>query len=51
MLASFGLSVEIAEHGEEALSKAAEKSFDLILMDCNMPRMDGYLATRHWREH
>ena len=50
MLASFGLSVEIAEHGEEALSKAAEKSFDLILMDCNMPRMDGYLATRHWRE-
>ena len=51
MLGNLGLAVEIAEHGEEALALAAEKRFDLILMDCNMPRMDGYRATQQWREH
>ena len=51
MMSHLGLTVEIANNGEEALALAQEKPFSLILMDCNMPRMDGYLATRRWREH
>lgn len=45
-----GAEVEIAEDGEIALQMAAVTSFDLILMDMQMPRMDGYAATRKLRE-
>jgi signal transduction histidine kinase/CheY-like chemotaxis protein/HPt (histidine-containing phosphotransfer) domain-containing protein len=41
-----GVSVEVAEHGKEALDKLAYGKFDLVLMDCQMPVMDGYTATR-----
>lgn len=41
-----GVSVDVAEHGKEALEKLARGKFDLILMDCQMPVMDGYTATR-----
>ena len=41
-----GVSVEVAEHGKEALDKLATTKFDLVLMDCQMPVMDGYTATR-----
>jgi signal transduction histidine kinase/CheY-like chemotaxis protein/HPt (histidine-containing phosphotransfer) domain-containing protein len=41
-----GLSVESAEHGKEALDKLSYGKFDLVLMDCQMPVMDGYTATR-----
>ena len=44
-----GVSVEIAEHGKEALDKLATTKFDLVLMDCQMPVMDGYTATRTQR--
>jgi signal transduction histidine kinase/ActR/RegA family two-component response regulator len=40
-----------AEHGEEALMKVTETAFDLILMDCQMPVMDGFEATRLIREY
>lgn len=46
ILADMGYGVEVANNGFEALSKAITKNFDLILMDCNMPEMSGYDATR-----
>ncbi len=44
-----GVSVEVAEHGKEALDKLSVGKFDLVLMDCQMPVMDGYTATRTQR--
>lgn len=40
-----GATVEVAEDGEEAIHKALNSNYDLILMDIQMPRMDGYKAT------
>jgi len=42
--------VEIAENGQQAVEKYREGSFDLILMDCLMPVMDGYSATMAIRQ-
>ncbi|MBF0142489.1 MAG: response regulator [Magnetococcales bacterium] len=41
--------VEIAANGEEAVRRVRKESFDLVLMDIQMPIMDGYTATRHIR--
>ena len=49
MLASMGLSVDLAENGEKALAALAGKHYDLVLMDCQMPVLDGYQATRVFR--
>ena len=46
MLADMGLEVEIAGDGEEAVSRAKQGTYDVIFMDCQMPVMDGYEATR-----
>lgn len=40
------LLVDIANHGQEALDRLAEKQYDCVLMDIQMPVMDGYTATR-----
>jgi len=40
----------IAKNGKEALKSVKENKFDLILMDLNMPIMDGFLATQAIRE-
>lgn len=45
MLAKRGHSVSSAVNGSEAVAKAAREKFDLILMDVQMPEMDGYEAT------
>jgi PAS domain S-box-containing protein len=45
ILKKWGLNVETAEHGIEAIEKAESESFDFILMDLQMPEMDGYQAT------
>lgn len=46
ILSDFKLSVVIASNGEEALEKLNKESFDLVLMDCQMPILDGYDATK-----
>jgi signal transduction histidine kinase/CheY-like chemotaxis protein len=42
-------NIETAENGEECITKAKNKQYDLILMDIQMPVMDGYTATKHIR--
>jgi two-component system, sensor histidine kinase and response regulator len=46
MLQTLGYEADIAENGEIALQKIETKSYDLILMDCQMPVMDGYVASQ-----
>ncbi|MEO7199177.1 MAG: response regulator [Dokdonella sp.] len=51
LLQRLGLQVDHAENGREALRLARQHTYQAILMDCQMPVMDGYAATQAWRDH
>ena len=50
MLERLGHRAEVAANGKEALDVLAQRPFDAILIDCQMPEMDGYDATREIRQ-
>jgi two-component system, sensor histidine kinase and response regulator len=49
ILASLGFTADIAEDGRAALDRLRTTSYDAVLMDCQMPELDGYDATRALR--
>jgi two-component system, sensor histidine kinase and response regulator len=50
MLSGLGCRIEVAGNGREALEALSNSRFDAVLMDCQMPELDGYQATRAIRE-
>ncbi|UCB55320.1 MAG: response regulator [Thiotrichales bacterium] len=50
MLEKIGIQSTLAGDGQEALDKLAQESFDAVLMDCQMPVMDGFVATQNIRQ-
>jgi len=50
LLKGLGLQVELASDGKIALARLRDPGIDLVLMDCQMPVLDGYAATRLLRE-
>ncbi|MFJ4136460.1 hybrid sensor histidine kinase/response regulator [Pseudomonas fragi] len=49
-LEALGVRVTLADDGEQALARWKEASFDLVITDVNMPKLDGYQLTRRLRE-
>lgn len=50
LLAVLGIDCDTANNGEVALLRMQASRYDMVLMDCQMPVMDGYSTTRRWRE-
>lgn len=50
LLNLYGVDVVVAENGQKAVEEAQSTKFDMVFMDCQMPVMDGYEATRTIRQ-
>ena len=50
ILDTFGIEVLSADNGAQALALLQDELVDVVLMDCQMPVLDGYSATRQWRD-
>lgn len=50
VLGKFGLKVDSATNGKEALEKVKAKVYDVVFMDCHMPEMDGFESTQEIRK-
>ncbi|KZW98979.1 histidine kinase [Pseudoalteromonas luteoviolacea] len=50
MLASFNVTYQLVSNGQQAVARIQENQFDLVLMDCQMPVLDGYQATSTLRQ-
>ncbi|MGC9503695.1 response regulator [Baaleninema sp.] len=48
-LEELGCHADCASNGQEALERTSQKQYDIVLMDCQMPVLDGYAATRELR--
>jgi len=49
MLEQMGVNAELAIDGQKALARMDQTAYDLVLMDCQMPVLDGWEATKLWR--
>jgi two-component system sensor histidine kinase/response regulator len=50
VLANAGYACDVADNGKKALEALSNQAYDLVLMDCQMPEMDGFEATREFRQ-
>ena len=50
LLSDWGIELDIANNGKEGIERLEEKGYDLVLMDVQMPVMNGYEATRYIRQ-
>ena len=50
LLSQLGVDVEVAENGQVVLAELEKKTYDVILMDCQMPVLDGFEATKKIRQ-
>ncbi len=51
LLSLIGVEHDVAKNGKEAIRQLTDNSYNAVLMDCMMPVMDGYSATKQWRQH